>query len=318
MAYETGQATSQENFVDKLKTFLGANGWTVDNFDTTNDRCTVHRNSVFISFRWDNTTSIAVFQALGFVAGPPENNTNDSGIGDITGTVTTDRRISDIGNGPYPNYYFFESHATQSYFHAVLEFSPGIYRAVSAGELSKFGTWTGGEFCAATVWDKNGVTLVDPDHNVLMDGFTPTVGNSCSVHVEGLPGYSGTTKWGLVNNGAAQGNDRAGNPRRRLGGGFRDGWMTNAMDGQVANPNNGFISMWPITIYDFHDPGAADEWRMLGIVPDLRVLNGKFLQPAEELVVGSDTWKVFPWCRKSSSANDENSGNLFMGVKKIP
>lgn len=320
MAYETGTASSQQDLLDKLKTFAVAQGWTQDEFDTTNKRLSIHKGTVFVQFRWDAADSIAIYHSLGFTGGnAPGNHPNDSGNGLTgTGTINAQRRISAIGNGPYPAYYFF---AGTNYIHVVLEFVAGRYRHASFGELIKTGVWTGGEYAAGFHWGSL-AAQVDDLGNVVHYALVDWRNNAdnllaCTVHAEGFPGQAVGGKWGVVINSNTTGNDRAGVLRLTLIGGVREGFLQNALGWLRANPANGFIPMIPLEIY-YRRALTPEHWFKFGYVPDIKQVNMFFLNPAEEFTVGADVWKVFPWARKQFLQNDtEESGSMAFAYKKV-
>ena len=51
-------------------------------------------------------------------------------------------------------------------------------------------------------------------------------------------------------------------------------------------------------------------------MPDCRYLNGENFEPSEEISLGPDTWKLFPFIKKASSG--VHSGNSFVAYKKVP
>lgn len=327
MAYQTGTSTSQQDFLDKLFTFLVANGWTQDDWDTTNKEAAIHISTVYVSFRWDATAStggISIHHALGYTGGnTPGNHPNDSGNGLKTGTpITSQRRLDRIGNGPFVNHYFFTDGA--SYAHAVLEYAAGIYRHMSFGKLEKVGDWTGGEYACGHVWDSNTFRIDDPTsayHHVPFDAANAnTYSIADTIHAEGLPnqpaGASG--KW-LVSWAGEVGmtNDGDGNARGYAIGGVRDGFLQNAMGPYRANSNNGYVPLIPIQLWYREDFVTPDGWRLLGTAPDVRVINIGNIEPGDEFTVGSDTWKTFPFVRKQYNKDDtDESWNGGLAYKK--
>lgn len=324
MGYETGTATNQQDFLDKLQTFVGANGWTVHEFDLTNKTLSISINTVFIHFRWDavpTTGGIAMYQSLGFIgtSTDPDEHTNDSGNGASgTGPVVTERRMNDIGNGPFENYWFFLSdEGGADYLYVVLEYSPGKFSGFCAGEIVKYGTWTGGEF-AGTISYEGAFNVNDSRHNFLLDGRCTEVTELATIHCEGLPGQPGAGKWAVVGNPSfgTVGNDGDGNARTLFTGGFREGPLAHTFQGMVANPSNGYVPMIPIQIFG-RTTDSGNDFRYMGKMPHIRMLNGKNLVAGEEFTVGgSETWKVFPMTSKVSSGTP-NSGNMFYAVRKI-
>ena len=321
MSYETGTATSQADLITKLFTFLtGTPGWTQDQLDTTARQAAIHKGTVYVQFKWNSSPDhIGIYHSLNYIGGnSPGNHTNDSGNGDISGVVDTDRMINAIGAGPSPAYHFF---ADGSYFHAVLEYSSGIFRHFGAGIMNKVGTWTGGEYCYGHYWEPlDPADPIDNRHSLGLDaGLTSGVQRAATLHVEGLPDEGASSKWAVIWGATAgAGNDRAGNARVFVLGGLREGFLANAMAGQIANPNNGYVAMHPIHCYYRLVSGTPNKFRFLGSQPHVRALNMKFINVGEEFSVGGETWKVFPWVRKNDLAGGvEGSGNLGLAYRKI-
>lgn len=312
MAFETGTASSQGDFIDKLTTFASSNGWTLDEFDdTTNNRSAVHRGNCYVQHKWDDSDAIAGYQSLGYSGGTaPGAQADDSGNGDISGAIDTDRRWSGIGNGPFTQYWLFEDDATAPYIHYVLEFQPGYYVHGSFGTIDKAGTWTGGEYHGMSRWSSGNPDSVN--HNVVVDSGHNVTGECATIHAEGLPSEpDASTKWGVfVRSGTTVGTDRAAVARDRFMGGFRDGPLSRATQGVRANPSNGFIPLTPLHAYYVQ----SSNWRFMGKFIDIREINGFYLNPEQTLTIGSDTWHVFPAYRKATSGT--HSGNLFIAYRQ--
>ena len=58
---------------------------------------------------------------------------------------------------------------------------------------------------------------------------------------------------------------------------------------------------------------APDKWYWMGTQPDIAIINIGNYSPGDELTVGSDTWKVFPWVRKQF-LDDETEETRHGGV----
>jgi hypothetical protein len=329
MSYQTGTATSQQDFLDKMLTFLTANGWTQDDWDTTNKELAFHITSptaVYISMRWDATATtggISIHHALGYTGGnTPGNHPNDSGNGAKSGTpITTQRRLDRIGNGPFENHWFFTDDS--SYAHVVLEYAPGLYRHMSFGKLEKVGSWTGGEYACGHVWDDSDSGIdapADSRHHVPFDARNTNAYNvGCTVHGESFPNEPDVdTKWLVLWAGETSvSNDSDGNPRMQGIGGVRDGFLQNALGRIRANPNNGYVPLIPIQCWYRVNFVTPDDWRLLGYAPDMRIVNIGNMEPGDEFTVGSDTWKVFPWVRKQyNQDNTDESWNAGFAYKK--
>lgn len=326
MAFETGTSTNQEDLINDLFVFAAANGWTVDEQDNVNDRGSLSRNNVFVHFSWDGTeaggpNNIALTQSLAFSGTgiAIDAHTNDSGNG-VGGTdLSTERRISGIGNGPY-TYWFF---ADDVYIHGVILVSTDIYRHFSFGEIDKIGDWTGGEYVAGHVWDLSGAEDDNPtsvEHTILLDALHASETGAderepATIHVEGLPGQ-GASDWANVGGGLTstwRTTDGGGNTRTRAVGGMRGGLILGHFAYLSANLNNGFIPLIPIPVCHIDESTTPDNFMLLGYMPNVRHVQMQHLEPATSLVVGADTWWIFPGVRKRT-LNDNNQESRDMGI----
>ena len=148
MAYENSQATDIQDLFDKLSTFAVANGWTEDH--AASGRLFLSKSTVYVAFRWDTASpaNVGIYHALGFInsSTDPGNHTDDSGNGEITGTNANldDSRFVDLVDSTM-QYWFFED---DTYIHVAVETAAGVsFRHFGFGIGSKFGTFTGGEYC---------------------------------------------------------------------------------------------------------------------------------------------------------------------------
>jgi hypothetical protein len=321
MAYSSGVAVDQDALMTALEAFALAEGWTIDDGAAGNN-LSISKGTIYVQFRWDDTNHIAIFQSTGYLGSGPGYEPGDSGNGDRDGPITSGRRLSDIGAGPFTRYHFFSPTSGEDYIHVVLEFSPGIYRHMTFGELVKVGTWTGGEYCFGQIWDLDPVTISDDptvnSHVMPFEGrFSLNSGDPGTIHVEDLPGQDPSGVWGVVWSGTSAGNDRGGNPRENIVSGVRAGFLGYSFSPMPANPANGFVPLIPIQVYHRQDAYSPERWRLLGYAPDMRVINLKHLAVGDEFTVGTDTWMVFPWCRKRHAKDDtQESWNAGFAYKK--
>jgi len=323
MTFAQGAATSHDNFVSALDTFLVTTdgSWTQDDLDLPNDEAAWHHTAgvnIHFSMTWNNTTLFNLFQALGFTGGnSPGAHPDDSGNGN---TSTPDRVVDGIGAGPFVQHTFMSGSAPD-YTHVIIEESSGVFRHFSFGELDKVGTWTGGEYVVGHKWVENGSAdddFMNTSHSILWDGLYTFDNDECgTVHVESLPDQVASGKWGVIyGNRTGAGNDTAAVARVDLVGGVRDGPLT-TLGSVPASSINGFVPLIPIPIFYKNVTPAPDDWRLLGFVPDARVINITNFNPGDEITVGGDTWKVFPWVRKRFlQDNTQESGNAGIAYKK--
>lgn len=344
MAYQTGTATDQTDLMSKLNTFAAANGFTTDYHNGTTKFLALSRpaDNIYVSFHWDNTDTIAIYQALGFSATyqeQPWNQANDSGNGSDTvpSQIDRGRQVSRTGAGPFTAYHFF-SHTNPYNIYVVLEFSPGLYRHFGFGKIVKTGTWTGGAWCAGHLWSWTGSTgfqvYADPKsggHTVLMDGYLSTsliyhstynTDAGGTLHCEGLPGQVAASKWGhsVVNNLADGdvGNDRASNPRVRIDGGCRAGVALSQFGYFLPNLANGFIPIIPMEVFYNRGAGSVDGWYYLGRMAHIGHIHLHGIDPGQTLTVGADSWMAFPMVRKSNvGGTNQESRNAGIIYKKV-
>lgn len=306
MAYETGSATGLSDLLSKLNTFASANGWTIDEFDTVGGDWAISKNGIFISGRWDTTSAsiLALYQALAFsgTGTLPGAHTDDSGNGFNTSTSHTnanldnERHVNFETTGPYPSYHFFENDSGPAYIHVVVEVITDRFVHFGFGEINKIGTWTGGEYCYGQ--QHQTTTGTTTNSSWLLDGgFADATSTNeqmaATLHMEGLPGMTGAQKWGQVW-GTPTGipNDTGGNAKMFVQGGYRGGPIAHSFGIFAGSNTSGLVPMYPLGL--FYNRASPNEGYFLGWQPDVRAVSIKNFAPKEEVVIGSDTWIMFP------------------------
>lgn len=321
MSYEASQSTSMIDFFTKLSTFAVANGWTEDHSDyVTNRRLAIHRSTVYVQFNWDSATpaNVGVYQSTGFTGSgtAPGNHTGDSGQGVVSNTnatIATGRHVA-LDNDTN-NYWFFES---DTYLHAVVEVTSGVFAHFGMGILSKFGdNWTGGEYAygvkQGSLVASNGA--IDAAGSYLLDGLTSNsnVAFMASLKMSGIPNQGAST-WGVVGGAiTTPGNDRGGSARSKVYGGYRANTMARAF-GRIGSSNaQGLVPGYPITC--FAQTSTSDLY-YLGSMPDVRGINMQYYVAGDEVTIGGDTWVIFP-SRQKSEFN--TAGSKYQGImyKKV-
>jgi hypothetical protein len=308
VAYQKGTATTLADLLTQLHTFAGANGWTSDQLDTAGGSWALHKGNVFVSARWTVATPVAMsmHQALGYTGGnQPGTHPNDSGNGynATTSHVTTllddERHVSDIGNGPFLSYHFFEQDSGPAYLHVGVEFATGAFRHLGFGNIEKVGTWTGGEYCYGHMMGgSTNHTPIDISESALLDGLYTATGMpmAATVHCEGLTGQPGAGKWGVIGGtttAVSTGLDTAGIARERIRGGYRGGPVARSFGVFNGSSLTGLIPMYKIPIW--HAESVATTRRhLLGYLPDVRGINIRNFSAGEEVTVGADTYVMLP------------------------
>jgi hypothetical protein len=329
VAYQTGAATDMEDLLDKLSTFAQANGWTEDEFDTVNGKLALHKNSVYVSFRWDTATPqhLSVHQALGYTGGnEPGNHTDDSGNGynttssHVDSNLAQERCVRDLDDGPFPSYFFFEQDASPAYLHVVAEKSTDVFRHFGFGELITVGDdWTGGEYAYGHY--QINTSPISQLNTMLLDGLflqsSPSYRQAATIHVEDLPGEGASSKWGQIWGAThtTPPDDTATNAKVNIQGGFRGGPVARQFGVIAAGSQSGLIPAYPIWLLYRNNSNNRCYW--LGTMPDIRGLNIKNFAAKEEIVIGSDTWVMFPLAQKTDSAVTDRTFNSGVAYKKV-
>lgn len=333
MVFETGTALDLEGLISTISTFLTANGWTEDRRDNVNGIVGWSKNSIFVSGRWDpnDKQALSLHQATAALPASgtePGDATGDSGNGynsttSHSNTNLRTERYVELGDGPFPSYYIFEQDASPTYVHIVVETSTDVFVHFGFGELDKVGdTWTGGEYLYGQV-NTTGTEL-STSSTWLLDGFLSSTTSSderqaATVRMTGLPGQVSGSVWGNVwgrsRDNASQPDDTAGNAKAGVQGGYRGGPFATPWGLFSASKTTGLIPMYSIAL--FHCDNTNNHCHLMGWQPDVRGVNIRGLAAKEEVVIGSDTWVIFP-----AGSRDTGGGagtTAFMGIayKKV-
>jgi len=352
MAYETGTATGPDNLLDKLWTWLAANGWSVNSWATDNTtyeswsgldgsgkRLHIQKTA--------GDSTVMYFNLRSTVRGIPFEDhygsaTQQGGkyYGEITGLAingstgysganTWDKQpgymqstggswgaaITELSTTSIPAYYFYQDGDTVV---VCVEYQSGKFQWISFGLLEKQGSYTGGQFVAASL---NGYR---PSYQLLYEGTDMTkffclnsensgeeYGNGAVYHnadsitawrASGALGSKTETYAfemifpGLTPNGAVYA------PRD---------WNTinSFFISRAPNHYNGLAPMVPIYILGKRTSG---NYSLLGWPKSIRMLNCYYYDPAEEYTLGSDVWMVFPGHSKSDA-----DARMGFAVKKV-
>lgn len=337
MTYETGTAVDLEDLLSKLSTFAVTThgGWTQGYLNTTNGWFELNKGSYgSVSFKYpkvETAATLSVHQATGFIntSTAPGAHTADSGNGFNTTTtghtnanLETERCVRNIGNGPFPSYYFFaDDTAPNDYIHVVVEPSTGMYRHFGFGLLTKFGdNWTGGAY-AYGHYQENAINALstDPNTQILLDGQGGTADRlrAATVKIAGLANI-GAAVWGVSAALASANllNDTAGNVRQQIHGGYRAGMTARGFGNPVGNFSSGAITMSSIEAF-YKDPSNARVY-LLGWLPDVRMINVRNFEPGQEVTIGSDVWKIFPQSIRTTALVAFRSAYSGIAYRKVP
>jgi len=320
LQYETGTPTSPEDLVNKLQTFAATHGWTVDDYDATENECTMHSNNCYVHMKWaDSGTEINLCQSLGYTAdNEVDNMPNDSGNG--SATVGNERRVDFDAAGSYTAYHFFASDAAPRYIHIVVEVSSGIFRHFGFGTINKFNDWTGGEYVYGHIWQADVDNPQAAQNYLGLDGFSSAPNaDVATLHMEGVGDQGVSDKWAVVKNTtpASAGTDTAGEARWVVYGGWRAGLYSYQYQAFHNSVLNAYVPIYPYTLFYRNSTPVPDEWIYLGVQQNIGGINMDGFSPGDEVTLGGETWKIFPWVRKQYLKNStQESWNAGVAYRK--
>ena len=320
-----------DDLFGKWATFAVANGWTLNEFEAASSRpglndglMSLSKGTMFGGWRWNlSFARVFHFQALGFGGvGGPGTHLDDAGpnIGPFD-TPTTNGRGTIMTNAAGTADFFSGTEGGQEYLAIIAESGVNslLFRMWMIGEIIKVGDWTGGEFLASQSWPCHNSISADSDaafdkrNKTMFDGFHDQQNQGCTIHLENIHGFGG--KWGQLGSSASVGQDRSGAARIAIEGPARDGPTFNATNWLTVQPNNGFVPLQPYPMY----LRQGGQWTLLGYAPGIRGLRITFISPKEEFLAGADTWRAYPWVKKSfANTNTPESDDQGLAILKTP
>jgi len=202
--------------------------------------------------------------------------------------VTVELRVN-----PILSVHLFAGTTPTPYVYAAIEKEPGYYRHLVFGHMQKFGTALGGMF-----WDVSSRNTYAEEQTNADNHRAPFLYNS---NVQ----YYGYSRCGGFDT-----QDRNGNPVFcRMGYDSSSPYSSGGHNGpeadtfMVANPinfNGRTALQTPLVMAN------VDGYVPFGNPPALRYINLEYFEAGDELVIGNETWKVFPWTRRAPGLETTN------------
>lgn len=327
MAYDTGSATDTIDLVNKFATFVEANGWTRDSLanEASGRRYHAHNGSQYVNMRGylNETPSSSLMEdnGTGFQNPPAGCYSVALNIGTAynganpwfqqTGAATRSGEYTTVGISLLTasmTYHFFTQNSGDQVF-AVVEYASGKYQWFGFGVMEKYGSWTGGEF---------------------MFGSTRGVGATISSRIGGPYKYHQTSTRATImqdNSGipshatvdvdsetgwheALSGDNSTPSARRLIDINSR---VHAALDNTSPNSVNAVAPFMPYKIYVSRSAasgmasGAGLGFTPLGEIPGFYSCWIENFVPAQQVTLGSDDYRVFPWCGKGATETDFNT-----------
>lgn len=326
MAYSVIPITGVSSIVQGIATFAQTVGYTVHRNESGGTDPLDERNTYIVTLSYGSGSYITLLADLDqdyiyFNMHRGNNNSsywNEQADQYHNASILVSRCFTKIPVTPAINMYCFGNTTPSPHLYFAIELDVGYYRHITIGEMLMYGTLTGGTF----------VDFSDTSYS----------GNYIS--------YSAFNKYPLVYDSSVQGNyqgcidtiDQNGDPvwvslGKSITPGFNGttygGWWGEELGTTYKYGVNTFNSRTTL-----HTPfvtqrltnGAADtgNFEPVGTPPNLRYLNMEYYVALDEIVLGSDTWVVFPLIRKFNPPNstsetepeDEGSRNYAIAYKK--
>lgn len=309
MAYETGAATGVVDLVNKFATFIEANGWTRDDLSNegTGRRYHAHRGLQFVNMRgyvnespganFDSTANTGVYSiafniGTGYSGATPWYNQAGVPIGTSTKYGCSGMTLV---SGAITAYHFF-AQGGGDVIYAVVERTSGIYTYIGFGLVTKYGTWTGGDFMFG---GQSGVT----NSTSAGKGFFGVFSFS---NLEGqTKGYvkvdvDGETGWHWGTGGDAFSNRDT--TKRYIGDTLASLVFSAGME---PNTHNGLTTVQPVQIIVERTAShlSTGVQSLIGEIPFTGLFNiGESIVPSQQITFGTDNYRVFPFFAKNSSA----------------
>jgi len=321
MAYTNQTTSSIADFISKLNTFLGANGWTTHHAPGSGEFAVEKNVSgalwVTMACQWDtgtpNRMGIYQWHGLTYNSGTSpwlQNLDSGSGAGSTTDATLAGERIVTLGSSGPSEFWCYED---TNYFHVIIRRDTAKYEHFGAGLMDTYNDWVGGEYTYGQLVEKTSgsSSAIQADASYLLDGLAKDSGAitnmeqyCATVHIDGMDEQTAGMIWGVVLGDQGSGNlgtDTAANARVHINGGYRAGLFPH-LHGQFAGTiARGLVPMYPIVV-SYWNRTNDDVYGPLGVMPDVRGVSIRNFTAAQEITVGGDTWVVFPSYQSSTSS----------------
>lgn len=299
MAYDSGAASNTYDLLDVLRAFLVAEGWTVnrwavvDTYQTLNVSFDLGSGTKYFNF-YARTDEIYYSMSTGYAAVSWGSQPGESGSG-----------IWDLQTaGAYVGYEIYYS---DNVIFMPVEISSGAFMHLVFGEITKYGTYNGGEFVDASKW----TTLASPQVDEPQSNFNHAPFHGNSAQVAGIGQFACDAlgdyfmyldKTNSTNNTAATTGVFS----------FFDGAMLRNQPN--ASTGRSVMSHIHFFVRDY----AANKSHPAGYIPNVRLINMRDMSPKQNI----DTdWYVYPMVKKGDPADsglgDYNSGYFAYAVKRV-
>jgi hypothetical protein len=323
MAYETGSATGVNDLVNKLATFIEANGWTRDSLgdEGTGRRYHAHNGSVYVNMRSFNSEAVTtniqngsnstLSHSIAFNVGSGYSGAsawyNQAGTPQNSAAVKSTSGVHLI-TGAIPAYHFFAHNAGDNIF-VVIEYASGMYQRFGFGTLTKYGSYTGGEYM---VGNSRGHGTITAELSGI--GFFRGVGGSggtmpayVNVDVDAESGwhYNSTASYGATRRPITE---------------YTIHKAVSRIARIMPNTHNGLVVKDPVIACVERSTTSDGIFSPIGELPGVFYTSLANLVPSQQVTFGSEDYRVFPFLSKATTdtgfAAGSNTGWSGFAVKE--
>lgn len=276
VTYQTGVASTPTDLLNKLITFIEANGWD-SGIPLSGDVVIWNGTSGAIVFAGIDatTTGWSTRGCLSFSAGAAWD--AQPNAAPVSHTVV-------LGAGPYIAYHFYVGNeAANDYVHVTVEITAGNFRQWVLGQLVKSGSYAGGVYADSATPSTNALNMNAPD--------TSAARYVCDSNNSGNEtGHLWIDYDAKVNNW--QRLRGVGNlDPNECGGTYRN---TGIYHGLIAIGPQDWNLRTPLFPMIYWANRGSSLRSIIGRVPNMRFINVRNFTPGELVTYGAETWQVFP------------------------
>ena len=308
MAYETGSASSPSDLLDKLRAFLLTNGWTINSFITVGSgkRLHIQKGSCYYNFRayhgetLSNANDLNNQTTTGFwgIGGYPSNGYSGASNWNAQPGCPL---YANYYRGGYanqlssaiPTYHFF-TYADITEVHVVIEFVTGKFQHINFGNLQKYNaSASGGCWMSMPTGVDNQLPHIQgvdyPSGAASMVPFRTSAYTSTGVFQSSLirVNIDNHDGWAFDASKSAHG----ASPIAAVG----PHYYNQDLETATTSPYSWQTQLLPYVIGIVRSDANVSPF---GEIKHLRELDITNYIEAEEIVLGPDTWKVFPLYQK--------------------
>jgi hypothetical protein len=331
MAFQNSAATDPQDLLQKLVTFLVANGWTTDRSaaEGLGWTASLHNGGVYVHFRAalnepvpfiNNTAglgySISLYVGSGFSGGSPFNSQLVGSPIQSNDATAPKGGVMTLLSTAITNYYFFAD-AGGANVEVVVEKSSGVYAHMGFGtSLAQIGTWTGGPyfFASSSGAEGHSTTAGSTGHD-LTAACMGTAGDDFGAAVAFVRAevdtFNGWVSMMSYNEVSTPSNGYCGRLGASSVGGpaanqviydqvpaylSAGGWNTSgAYQRSLTSAMDGRANLLPCLLWVLRD-GTSTGLSPLGTIPNCFVCNGvgQGFSAGSDYPIGADTYTLFP------------------------